>query len=72
MRGGRVALKEVIQLLQEIVGVPVHLMFEEKQHGDVRDTFADTSLARQVIEYAPVFPMREGLRYELEYVESLY
>jgi len=70
--GSRVSLRQVIQLLQEIAGIPVDLKFEKKQYGDVRDTFADTSLAKQVIKYSPVFPISEGLRYELEYIESLY
>ena len=68
--GARVTVGHVIQLLQEITGIPASLKFEEKQHGDVRDTFADISLAEQVIEYHPVVSLQDGLRLEFEYVRS--
>lgn len=70
--GSRVTVSHVIQLLQENTGISVGLKFEKKQHGDVRDTFADTSLARRIIEYRPLVPLRDGLRYEFDYIKSLY
>ncbi len=70
--GSRVTLGHVIQLLQRIAGIFASLKFEEKQNGDVRDTFADISLAEQVIEYHPVVSLFEGLSHEFEYIRSLY
>jgi UDP-glucose 4-epimerase len=70
--GSRVTLHEVMHLLQEISGSPVHLTFEEKQHGDVRHTFADTSRAEHVIGYRPCVSLGEGLANEFEYIVSLY
>jgi nucleoside-diphosphate-sugar epimerase len=70
--GSRVTVRNVIHLLQEITGFSPSLKFEKKQHGDVRDTFADTSLAERIIEYHPVVPLYEGLSHEFEYIKSLY
>jgi UDP-glucose 4-epimerase len=40
--GSRVSLHDVIQLLQEMGGTPINTTFAAKQHGDVREIFADT------------------------------
>jgi UDP-glucose 4-epimerase len=70
--GSRVSLHEVIQLLQEITGTPIKTTFTAKQHGDVRDTFADTERARRIIEYYPSVPLHEGLAKEFADIASLY
>jgi UDP-glucose 4-epimerase len=70
--GSRVSLYDVLQLLREISGNPIDTTFDAKQHGDVRDTFGDTALARRVIEYNPQVSLREGLAKELAYITSLY
>jgi nucleoside-diphosphate-sugar epimerase len=70
--GSRVTLHDVIQLLQEIHGSPFHVVFGEKQHGDVRHTFADTRHAEQMIGYHPLVSLRQGLFDEFRYVASLY
>jgi nucleoside-diphosphate-sugar epimerase len=70
--GSRVTLHDVIQLLQEIHGSPINVLFEEKRHGDVRHTFADTRHAEQVMGYHPLVSLRQGLFNEFKYVASLY
>jgi UDP-glucose 4-epimerase len=70
--GSRVSLYDVLQLLQEISGNPIHTTFDAKQHGDVRDTFGDTTLAKRVMEYNPQVSLREGLAKEFAYITSLY
>lgn len=70
--GSRVTLHDVMRLLQEIHGSPFEVVYSEKQHGDVRHTFADTSLAEKVLEYRPYIALRQGLFEEFKYVASLY
>jgi nucleoside-diphosphate-sugar epimerase len=70
--GSRVSLHEVIQLLQEVTGTPINTTFTAKQHGDVRDTFADTERARRIIGYHPSVPLHEGLAKEFADITSLY
>lgn len=70
--GSRVSVRHVIELLQEVSGLPVQVTFEQKQHGDVRDTFADISNAIKLIGYQPQVSLREGLAREFESILALY
>jgi UDP-glucose 4-epimerase len=70
--GARVSVREVIALLEEISGSTIRLSFDERQHGDARHTFADTSLAETILHYQPCVGLREGLTQELAYTASLY
>jgi UDP-glucose 4-epimerase len=70
--GSRVTVREVIALLEEISSTKIQVIFEPKQYGDVRDTFADISRAQQLISYQPLTPLREGLAQEFDAIVSLY
>jgi nucleoside-diphosphate-sugar epimerase len=70
--GSRLKMLEVIEVLREISGSEVEVIFEDKQHGDVAHTFADTSLAEQMIGYHPRVALHEGLANEFEYFKSFY
>ncbi len=70
--GSRVTVKHVLDLLQTISQHPLDVVFEQKQHGDVRDTFADTTLAEQAIDYHPQVSLEEGLTREYTYFSSIY
>ncbi len=70
--GSRVSVREVIALLEEISGSAMKLTFAEKQHGDARDTFADTRLAETIMNYKPSVGLREGLTQEYAYAADLY
>ena len=73
--GSQVTIHHVIQLLREISGnggYHISVAFDERQHGDVRDTHADTKHAERVIGYHPQVSLCEGLANEFEYVVSLY
>ncbi|HLX57294.1 MAG TPA: NAD-dependent epimerase/dehydratase family protein [Ktedonobacteraceae bacterium] len=70
--GSRVTLHDVITILQEIHGSPINIVFEEKRHGDVRHTFADTSRAQQIIGYQPLVALRQGLYHEFQHLAALY
>ncbi|MGZ3621678.1 MAG: NAD-dependent epimerase/dehydratase family protein [Ktedonobacteraceae bacterium] len=69
--GSRVTMLEVIEVLQEISGSEVAVVFENKQHGDVDHTYADTHLAEQVLGYHPQVALHEGLANEFGYCKSL-
>ncbi|GAC1389793.1 MAG: NAD-dependent epimerase/dehydratase family protein [Ktedonobacteraceae bacterium] len=69
--GSCVTVQHVVQLLQEISGNAVAVAFDPKQHGDVRDTFADTKRAEEVLGYHPQVTLLEGLSDEFAYIVSL-
>jgi nucleoside-diphosphate-sugar epimerase len=41
------------------------------QKGDMRDTYADTSLARQDLGFLPKVPLDEGIQAEYRWLSSL-
>lgn len=70
--GSRVTLKSVIDILAEVSSSKINVAFEEKQHGDVRHTFADTRRAQQFLNYQPLISLHQGLADEFDYARSLY
>jgi nucleoside-diphosphate-sugar epimerase len=70
--GSRVSVRDVIAVLEEISGTKIEIIFEQKQYGDVRDTFADISRAQQLMGYKPQTSLREGLPREFDAIVSLY
>ncbi len=70
--GSRVQLEQVVQTLREISGLPVAISFDNKQHGDVKHTFADIESARQLLGYQPKVSLHDGLAQEFASIASLY
>jgi len=69
--GARVTMNSVIKLLEKITGRPARLVNVETQKGDVRHTYADTSAARTDLGYAPRVSLEEGLRAEVQWIQSV-
>lgn len=59
--GTRIALREVLSLLEEVSETRLTIRYESEQRGDVTETLADISRARQVLGYTPQIPLRVGL-----------
>ena len=70
--GSRVSLRDAIATLEELSGRSARLRHIDVALGDVRDTYADTSRAQQLLGYTPRVTLREGLARELAYLETLY
>jgi len=67
--GSRVSMLEVIQAVREVTGREVEVVMEQKQKGDMRDTYADTSAARRELGYEPRTSLREGLQREWHWIQ---
>ncbi len=67
--GSRVSVNEVLRLVEEIVGCPVSIDRHAPQPGDMRDTFADTSLARAELGFEPKTSLAEGLAAEYAWLK---
>ena len=67
--GSRVSVNEVLRLVEEIVGCPVSIDRHAPQPGDMRDTFADTSLARTELGFEPKTSLAEGLAAEYAWLK---
>ena len=68
--GSTVTVREVLDLLGQIVGSPVDVAYGDRQAGDVRHTSADTSRARDLLGYAPTVDLATGLAREVEWMRE--
>jgi nucleoside-diphosphate-sugar epimerase len=60
--GARISLNQTLELLSEISANPLQPKFEPPRDGDIRDSQADITLAREVLGYQPTVDFAEGLR----------
>ena len=68
--GSRVSLNHVLELLGQVTGRTVRLRREPSQKGDMRDTYADSTLARADLAFAPTTSLADGLRAEYDWLRS--
>jgi UDP-glucose 4-epimerase len=68
--GSRVSINRVLELVGRITARPLDVRREEKQKGDMRDTFADTSLARAELGFVPAVALSDGLEAEYRWLAS--
>jgi nucleoside-diphosphate-sugar epimerase len=65
--GGKITLNHAWQLLQKIEGVEIPASYSSPRAGDVRDSQADTTVAKTKLGYTPKFSFEEGLRLTLDW-----
>jgi UDP-glucose 4-epimerase len=64
--GSPASVNHVAELLGTIIGKPVERRFQPRRPGDIRDSWADLSAAREVLGYDPSVSLEEGLRRTVE------
>jgi len=67
-----VTLNEAIDVCEAVSGKRAKLDIQPVEKGDVRQTLADVSRARQHLGYQPKVGLREGLAAEWQWVRQLY
>jgi len=65
--GGRVSLNEVLRELGRITGKTLETKYEPPRDGDIRDSQADISQAREFLGYEPNVAFEEGLARTFEW-----
>ena len=60
--GRRYTLNQTLRLLEKFAGRPARANYVEPRQGDIRDSQADISLAREKLGYEPRVEFEEGLR----------
>jgi nucleoside-diphosphate-sugar epimerase len=68
--GSRVSMNDVLKIIERVAGHPLKVTREEAQRGDMRDTYADTSLAKKDLGFAPTVTLEEGIRAEYRWLAS--
>src|ERR1700739_661405 len=59
--GGRVSLNKVVKLLSKISGTQMEIKYDPPRDGDIRDSQADITQARNFLGYDPQVSFEEGL-----------
>jgi UDP-glucose 4-epimerase len=69
--GSRVSINEVLSIIGRVTGRRLDVRYVDRQHGDMRDTYADTTLARREIAFAPMVALEQGLDAEYRWIVDL-
>jgi nucleoside-diphosphate-sugar epimerase len=59
--GGRISLNQLFQTIRNLLGVDIDAVYEMPRAGDVRDSQADITKARQMLGYEPKASFTDGL-----------
>ena len=65
--GERFTLNQTFAILREFTGYKGKPAYEPSRQGDIRDSLADITLARELLGYKPSVDFREGLRRTVEW-----
>jgi nucleoside-diphosphate-sugar epimerase len=68
--GGRISINQLFRTMRDLLGAPVEATHIEPRAGDVRDSQADITRAREVLGYAPLVSFEEGLQRTLEWYRA--
>ena len=69
--GSRVSMNAVIDIIGRVAGRPLAVHRDAAQMGDMRHTYADTTLARQDLGFAPRVGLEEGLAAEYQWLSGV-
>ena len=68
--GERVALNDVLGLIESVTGRRLRVERQEPQKGDMKDTFADTSRAARDLGFRSTVRLEEGLEREWQWIQG--
>jgi len=69
--GGRFSLNQTVTLLNNVSGKKLEAKYEPARDGDIRDSQADISQAREFLGYEPSVTFEEGLRRTFEWYRAV-
>ena len=68
--GGRISLNALYQMMREQTGSDLEPRFTDPRVGDVRDSHADITRARELLGYAPLVSLEEGLHHTMAWYQT--
>lgn len=66
----RISLNEVLRALAKITGKPLEAKYEPTREGDIRDSLADISQAKEFLGYNPQVSFEDGLSRTFEWYRT--
>jgi nucleoside-diphosphate-sugar epimerase len=68
--GTRISLNRLLETMNRIVGTDIKALYKEARAGDVRDSQADITKAKNLLGYAPTVDLETGLRHTLAWCRA--
>jgi UDP-glucose 4-epimerase len=68
--GAPCSLREVLDMISRLAGQELEIKYLDTERGDVRDTAADTTRARDSLGFAPDTTLADGLAAEFEWMAA--
>lgn len=69
--GSRVSINHVLELVGRVAGRPPSVAIDPAQKGDMRHTYADTSLAQRDLGFRPTVGLEAGLQAEHDWLAGV-
>jgi len=69
--GKQYSLLQLVESVNRVLGTTIEPIFADWRAGDVRESLADITAARQYLGYEPVIDFDEGLRRSIDYYKSI-
>jgi len=70
--GGRFSLNQTVELLRSISGTQLEVKYDPPRDGDIRDSQADITQARELLGYDPQVEFEQGLRRTFEWYRTVH
>jgi nucleoside-diphosphate-sugar epimerase len=67
---GRVSLNHLFTTLRDLIGAKVEPIYAETRAGDVKDSQADITRARDLLGYSPIVTFEDGLKHTVAWYRS--
>jgi UDP-N-acetylglucosamine 4-epimerase len=58
--------------IRELLGIPHQATYRQEREGDIRNSLADISKAKNLLGYNPLFRFEDGLKRTVEYFQKIY
>ena len=68
--GKRISLNQLLDVLKKILGSKILPVYEEARKGDVKDSLADISQGKKILNYEPKVDIEVGLRKTVEFFKQ--
>lgn len=69
--GKPVTILNLVDELNKIIGSKIKPVFEQERKGDIKNSYADNSLAKKVIGYEEIVDFHEGLKKTVDWFKNL-
>src|SRR5277367_2275889 len=68
--GHRISLNQTLELLRQFSGIQLTAKYDPPRDGDIRDSQADITKAREILQYEPTVLFEEGLQRTFEWYRT--